>query len=60
MLVLVTWLVVAPLHNTAGTANGFTDGKVKTHFSTDRPENINDIFSTMKPGAIDGRVVLEF
>ena len=35
------------------------EGKVASHYSTDRIENINDIFATMKRGAIDGRIVLE-
>jgi len=34
------------------------EGKVATHFSTDRLENINTIFARMKEGRIDGRVVL--
>lgn len=36
------------------------EGKVKSHFSTDRLENINAIFDRMKSGRVDGRVVLEF
>lgn len=35
------------------------EGKVAAHFSTDRLENVNEIFATMRRGAIDGRVVLE-
>lgn len=35
------------------------DGKVKPHFSTDRLENINDIFRKMLAGKIEGRIVLE-
>lgn len=35
------------------------EGKVHAHFTTDRLENINDIFSRMKAGQIDGRIVLE-
>lgn len=35
------------------------EGKVASHFSWDRLENINAIFERMKAGAIDGRVVLE-
>jgi len=35
------------------------EGKVVTHYSTDKIENINNIFATMKAGKIDGRVVLE-
>lgn len=35
------------------------EGKVAAHFSTDRLENINEIFATMRRGAIDGRIVLE-
>lgn len=35
------------------------EGQVRSHFSTDRLENINAVFSRMKAGAIDGRVVLE-
>ena len=34
------------------------DGLVKTHYSTDRLDNINQIFDRMKAGAIDGRVVM--
>ena len=34
------------------------EGKVTTHYSTDRLENINAIFNTMKKGAIDGRIVM--
>jgi propanol-preferring alcohol dehydrogenase len=36
------------------------EGKVRTHYSTDRLERINDIFRDMKQGRIDGRVVLRF
>lgn len=35
------------------------DGKVRSHYSTDKLDNINTIFGAMKRGAIDGRVVLE-
>jgi propanol-preferring alcohol dehydrogenase len=35
------------------------EGKVKTHYSTDRLDNINNVFATMKAGNIDGRVVME-
>ena len=35
------------------------EGKVASHYSTDRIENINDIFATMKRGSIDGRIVLQ-
>ncbi len=34
------------------------EGKVKTHYSTDKIDNINDIFGRMKAGHIDGRIVL--
>jgi alcohol dehydrogenase, propanol-preferring len=34
-------------------------GKVRSHFSTDRLENINNIFGAMRAGHIDGRVVLQ-
>jgi propanol-preferring alcohol dehydrogenase len=34
------------------------EGKVKIHFTTDRLENINDVFAAMKAGSIEGRVVL--
>lgn len=34
-------------------------GRVKSHFSTDRLDNINHILSAMKAGHIDGRVVLQ-
>ena len=36
------------------------EGKVASHYSTDRLDNINAIFGAMKQGRIDGRVVLEF
>jgi propanol-preferring alcohol dehydrogenase len=36
------------------------EGKVASHYSTDRLENINKIFSAMKQGRIDGRVVMKF
>lgn len=36
------------------------EGKVRSHYSTDRLDNINAIFGAMKQGRIDGRVVLEF
>ncbi len=36
-----------------------SEGKVKATVSTDRIENINDIFSRMIDGKIEGRVVLE-
>jgi alcohol dehydrogenase, propanol-preferring len=32
---------------------------VKSHFSTDRLDNINQILGAMKAGQIDGRVVLQ-
>jgi alcohol dehydrogenase, propanol-preferring len=35
------------------------EGKVASHFSWDRLENINAIFDRMKAGQIDGRVVLK-
>lgn len=35
------------------------EGKVHSHFSTDKIENINAIFGAMRQGRIDGRVVLE-
>jgi propanol-preferring alcohol dehydrogenase len=34
-------------------------GLVKVSYTTDRLENINDIFDRMEKGAIDGRVVME-
>jgi propanol-preferring alcohol dehydrogenase len=34
------------------------DGLVKSHYSTDRLDSINDIFERMKAGNIDGRVVM--
>jgi propanol-preferring alcohol dehydrogenase len=34
------------------------DGLVASHYSTDRLENINQVFDRMKAGAIDGRVVM--
>jgi propanol-preferring alcohol dehydrogenase len=35
------------------------EGKVASHYATDKLENINGIFGAMKAGRIDGRVVLE-
>ena len=35
------------------------EGKVKSHFSWDKLENINHIFHRMEEGKIDGRVVLD-
>lgn len=35
------------------------EGKVASHYSTDKIENINTIFDAMRAGKIDGRVVLE-
>ena len=35
------------------------EGKVATHFTTDRLDNINQVFDAMKRGSIDGRVVME-
>jgi alcohol dehydrogenase, propanol-preferring len=35
------------------------EGKVKTHFTWDRLENINAVFAAMSEGRIDGRVVLD-
>ena len=34
------------------------DGLVRSHYSTDRLDNINQIFERMKAGTIDGRVVM--
>ena len=36
------------------------EGKVVSHYSCDRLDNINSIFGAMKAGQIDGRIVLEF
>ncbi|WP_028920046.1 alcohol dehydrogenase AdhP [Pseudoxanthomonas suwonensis] len=36
------------------------DGKVAATLSTDRLENINDVFDRMRDGRIEGRVVLDF
>ena len=36
------------------------DGKVAATVSTDRLENINDVFDRMRDGRIEGRVVLDF
>jgi len=36
------------------------DGKVAATVSTDKLENINDVFKRMHAGAIEGRVVLDF
>jgi propanol-preferring alcohol dehydrogenase len=35
------------------------EGKVKTHFTWDKLENINAIFDKMEKGQIDGRIVLD-
>jgi propanol-preferring alcohol dehydrogenase len=35
------------------------EGKVASHFSWDRLENINAIFDRMRAGRIDGRVVMQ-
>lgn len=35
------------------------EGKVSAHYSTDRLDNINQVFDRMKTGQIDGRVVME-
>jgi len=35
------------------------EGKVKSHYSVDKLENINDIFDRMEKGQIEGRVVME-
>lgn len=35
------------------------DGKVTSHYSIDKLENINKIFDNMKKGKIDGRVVID-
>ena len=35
------------------------EGKVASHFSWDKLENINDIFKRMEKGQIDGRIVLD-
>jgi propanol-preferring alcohol dehydrogenase len=36
------------------------EGKVKATISTDKLENINDIFARMHKGDIQGRVVIDF
>ena len=36
------------------------EGKVKATVSTDSLDNINDVFSRMRQGEIEGRVVLDF
>ena len=35
------------------------EGKVSCHFTWDKIENINEIFTRMEKGAIDGRIVLD-
>jgi propanol-preferring alcohol dehydrogenase len=35
------------------------DGKVQSHFSTNRLENINQVLDAMKAGQIEGRVILQ-
>jgi propanol-preferring alcohol dehydrogenase len=34
------------------------EGKVASHYSTDRLENVNGIFDRMRAGKIEGRVVM--
>jgi propanol-preferring alcohol dehydrogenase len=34
-------------------------GKVKSHYSMDRLDNVNQILGALKAGRIDGRVVLQ-
>ncbi|RZI40493.1 alcohol dehydrogenase AdhP [Herbaspirillum sp. HC18] len=36
------------------------EGKVAAHYSTDKLENINNIFDKMRAGKIDGRVVMSY
>ena len=36
------------------------EGRVAATVSTDRLENINDVFARMRAGTIEGRVVLDF
>ena len=36
------------------------DGKVKVHYHAERLENINQVFTDLKAGQIEGRVVLDF
>ncbi|TWB02759.1 hypothetical protein [Gluconacetobacter diazotrophicus] len=38
----------------------FADGKVKTVIEPDRLENINQIFTDLEEGKIQGRKVLDF
>jgi propanol-preferring alcohol dehydrogenase len=35
------------------------EGKVKSHYSLDKLENINQIFGKLKAGTVEGRVVME-
>ncbi|GAB3642637.1 alcohol dehydrogenase AdhP [Spirosoma arcticum] len=35
-------------------------GKVKVHYHTERLENINQVFTDLKAGQVEGRVVLDF
>ena len=37
-----------------------SQGKVASHYSTDKLDNINKIFGNMEEGKIDGRIVMEF
>ncbi len=36
------------------------DGQVKVHYHTERLENINQVFTDLKAGQIEGRIVLDF
>ena len=47
------------LHQAADGRIRTGEGKVASHFSWDKLENINDIFHRMEEGKIDGRIVLD-
>jgi propanol-preferring alcohol dehydrogenase len=36
------------------------EGKVKSHYTTDKLDNVNAVFDKMRRGAIEGRVVVTF
>jgi propanol-preferring alcohol dehydrogenase len=38
----------------------FADGKVTSVTQTDKLENINDIFSKLEEGKVEGRIVIDF
>jgi propanol-preferring alcohol dehydrogenase len=51
--------IVGTRNDLAEALNFAGEGKVATHYATDRLENINDIFARMEAGQIEGRVVMQ-